>query len=323
MKAVFVILHYLTAEDTLACVRSILGHPDTNACNYEIVIVDNNSNNGSLEILQAAFAPEPLVHLLPLTANLGFARGNNAGFAMAKNQLQADFIVMINNDTVIEQPGFLDAIVRKYEADPFDILGPDIVTLDQRHQNPKALAGFDRATLQRKIKRVRRDLWLTRTHVYNLLIVIDRLSHKNKDLQKSAGTMTQSENPAKSSDLPPAKSTGQPPVKSSALVAKTNIVPHGSCLIFSPRYVQKYKGIYSGTFLYCEEEILWYIAQQEQLKIVFWPQIQILHKEDRATLASTRTVHHKRIFKLTHELNSLRQLQAMMIDPQVYRSDLL
>ncbi len=123
----------------MACVESLVDNLDDSACEYEIVVVDNFSNNGSLELLQNVFAAEQRVHLLPLPANLGFARGNNAGYQMAKTRLQADFILMINNDTIIEQPDFLTQMVLKYQTDPFDILGPDIITPDHRHQNPKAL----------------------------------------------------------------------------------------------------------------------------------------------------------------------------------------
>ena len=48
-KIVYVILHYYTIEDTRKCVESIIEKEKDN--NYEIVVVDNNSPNGTGEEL--------------------------------------------------------------------------------------------------------------------------------------------------------------------------------------------------------------------------------------------------------------------------------
>src|SRR5690606_16799582 len=52
------------------------------------------------------------------------------------------------------------------------------------------------------------------------------------------------------------------------------VVLHGACMIFDPVYVRKYTGLYSNTFMYMEEYILNYIAEKENLKIVYSPDIQ-------------------------------------------------
>ena len=213
--------------------------------------------------------------------------------------LQPDFIIMINNDTVICQPDFLKQLFELYADSPFDILGPDIETLDHQHQNPKAQRGFSLEAVNQKIHLTFRDLWLNKTTLYQLLILADRIKRQ----------------PAKSS-LVSVPTANIPP-------AAENVVLHGSCLVFSPRYIQKYRGLFSGTFLYCEEEILWYIAQCEQLKIIYQPQLAIVHKEDRSTRASHKSQRKRRIFKLNHELDSLRQLQAMMLNPEIYKSDMI
>lgn len=297
-KIAYVILHYLTADETIACIDSLLSH--ALAEQDAIIIVDNHSGNGSIEQVERHFAAQNCLHVLKLDQNLGFARGNNAGFQYAKQQLQADFIVLLNNDTEINQPNFRDQLLESYRQDPFDVLGPDIVTLDGQHQNPKALAGYNTAALNQKIARVRRDLFLNRTRLYQLLIWLDRRKSSARPEKGEGG---------RPATPPPAKAR--------------NVVLHGSCLIFAPDYVRRYNGLFSQTFLYCEEEILWQIAQVEKLRLVYQPALQILHKEDRSTKASHRSTIQRRTFKLTHELHSLQALHALISDPEIYRRDLI
>ncbi len=69
----FVVLHYLVDDATAQCVDSILEYCGGESC--RIVIVDNDSANGSFERLQARYAETPGVTLLHNAANEGFARG--------------------------------------------------------------------------------------------------------------------------------------------------------------------------------------------------------------------------------------------------------
>jgi GT2 family glycosyltransferase len=59
---------------------------------FEVILVDNGSSDGSCDYLRALF---PWVRLVPLELNVGFAAGNNAGYALARGSL----IVTLNNDT--------------------------------------------------------------------------------------------------------------------------------------------------------------------------------------------------------------------------------
>ncbi len=74
---------------------------------FEVVIVDNGSTDGSVEFLQsycdhAAFS----LRLLALPENVGFAAGMNAGIRTT----QAEFVAALNNDTV-PSAGWLGALV--------------------------------------------------------------------------------------------------------------------------------------------------------------------------------------------------------------------
>lgn len=76
---------------------------------FEVILVDNGSGDGSLEIVRRDF---PWVRVIPLDENTGFARGNNVGI----RESRAPFVATLNNDTIVE-PGWLEALHAAAESD--------------------------------------------------------------------------------------------------------------------------------------------------------------------------------------------------------------
>jgi GT2 family glycosyltransferase len=76
---------------------------------FETILVDNGSTDGSAEYVQERY---PWVRLVTLPENTGFAEGNNRGLAEAGGE----FIVVLNNDTRVE-PEFLAELVAPALAD--------------------------------------------------------------------------------------------------------------------------------------------------------------------------------------------------------------
>lgn len=306
MKYVFVILHYLVIEDTIECVNSMI--KNLNDPFFEIVIIDNGSGNNSGDVIKETFALVSKVHVIELGDNLGFAQGNNIGYQYAKDNLKADFIIMINNDTIIEQKNFLVEIGKMYQKKPFDILGPDIISLvDLQHQNPYTtnINSFTPENIEKLIIDRKKSLFMNQTYLQKILEYfynnfVKKIYHRKEKYYL---------------DVNKYKLDYKKELQGYKL--------HGSCLIFSPDYVKKYKGLFSKTFMYMEEEILFYIAKQENLRMLYSPIIQIFHKEDSSTNALMKSNREKNIFIYKNEIDSLRLLQNIIRDNNLYKVDMI
>lgn len=112
-RIAIVILNYEAYRETEKCVESILKKKLEIA---GIVIVDNASRNDSFLYLTRKFQDNNKIRLVKSDENLGFARGNNLGIKMAREEWKADFILLLNSDTVILEEDYLTKMLEEYES---------------------------------------------------------------------------------------------------------------------------------------------------------------------------------------------------------------
>ena len=92
---------------------------------FEIILVDNGSSDGSQATVRAHF---PEARLLELGANHGFTGACNAGYAVAQGEL----IILLNNDTAVD-PNWLAAIVDAFARHPkVGAVASKMLLFDQR-----------------------------------------------------------------------------------------------------------------------------------------------------------------------------------------------
>jgi len=117
---------------------------------HEIILVDNASSDGSIEIVQRF----PSVRLLALDQNTGFSRGNN--LAIEAVSKESEWIALINPDAFAE-PRWLESLLVAAELNPgFNVFGSKLVNA----VDPTLLDGARRC-LSRERPGVAHRAWLT------------------------------------------------------------------------------------------------------------------------------------------------------------------
>ena len=107
MRVSVIIVNWNGLEHLPECLESL---QNQSFRDFEVILVDNGSIDGSLSYLREN---QPWVRVVPLAGNRGFAGGNNAGLAVAKGE----YIVTLNNDTRADA-GFLAELVAVADAHP-------------------------------------------------------------------------------------------------------------------------------------------------------------------------------------------------------------
>jgi len=121
MKLSIIIVNWNVREDVVNCLRSI--EENQPRCEYEVIVVDNASTDGSAEAVRQKF---PWVRLIVNERNLGFAAGNNVGLKKASGE----YVFFLNSDTIAPRGSF-DGLVSFMDANP-DVggCGPKLLNQD-------------------------------------------------------------------------------------------------------------------------------------------------------------------------------------------------
>ena len=93
MDVSIIIVNYHSAGMVIDCIHSVCENTLTNT--YEIIVVDNASNDGSVERLSEEFGDR--IKLIASPENLGFGKANNLGAAQASGK----YLFLLNPDTIL------------------------------------------------------------------------------------------------------------------------------------------------------------------------------------------------------------------------------
>jgi N-acetylglucosaminyl-diphospho-decaprenol L-rhamnosyltransferase len=114
-RLAIIIVSYNTRPDLEACLASLSEHPP--AIQHEIVVVDNQSSDGSVGAARAAG-----VRLVEMGRNAGFSAANNAGIRASSG----DLLLLLNSDTLVPA-GAVDTLIDRLERTQATVAGPRIV----------------------------------------------------------------------------------------------------------------------------------------------------------------------------------------------------
>jgi GT2 family glycosyltransferase len=104
-----IIINYNGLKFIEQCLKSVLNADYTN---FEVILVDNASQDGSPELAKKLFKDKPRLRIIENKNNLGFAQGNNIGAKHAKGHV----LVFLNVDTEVDR-NWLKDLLEVIESD--------------------------------------------------------------------------------------------------------------------------------------------------------------------------------------------------------------
>lgn len=276
----YVILHYQSIEITKKCVDKLLMFSKDNP----IIIVDNCSPNGSGKQLEKMYSKCINITVIINEENQGFAKGNNLGYQYIKRKYSLNYVVVMNNDIMIEDNDFAVIIEQFMEKNEVDVCGPDMVTLKGNHQNPLQLKPYTSKYLQRRVRADKIKVLLLRTRLFWKLY----------------------ENYKKTNKIP--IRTKQPTV--------FDCILHGSCIIYGPEYIKREQNAFLPiTYMYNEEAILYDYLVHKGYKTGYCSDVTILHMEGVSTSERIENKKKKVMFRLK---NNIKSIEAQLEERKKY-----
>ena len=120
-----VIVNWNTLEMLKNCLESVLAA--TSGLPVEVLVVDNASTDGSVEMCEKFF---PEVGLIKNGKNLGFGQANNQGILASK----ANLVLLLNSDTIVF-PDSVEKMIKRMREDPsIGVLGCRLIRPDRSYQ---------------------------------------------------------------------------------------------------------------------------------------------------------------------------------------------
>lgn len=121
----FIIVNYKTKELVAQAVKSIQKFATGFA--YEMIVVDNNSGDGSAEFLKKKF---PKIQIIESKENIGFGPGNNLGIKAAIGE----YIFFFNSDAYLTDTSLLQLLKSARKTDNLGAIAPLILNQDKTIQ---------------------------------------------------------------------------------------------------------------------------------------------------------------------------------------------
>ncbi len=269
-SAVLIItVNFRHTECTLQFLHSSTRLETFAACH--LVIVDNNSDDGSLCHLREATSRFRQVELLPSSENRGyFGAASWALRQFLADHSMPDWVIVCNNDVVFEDRGFLSKLLKK-DPTAAGVIAPAIISgLTGRDANP--------SIRQRpsSFQMFRYRLWLSNYYAMWCKQWLSPFVRKvrNSFFQFSAVAESRAR--------------------------RAIYAPHGSFLIFTRKFFEAGGFIDDGFFMYAEEFSVAEICLRLGLPVIHDPDLRVQHEEGQTTgrmLSRSVYVHQKNGFQ--------------------------
>lgn len=119
-----IILNFNGKRFLKECLDSVLNQTYRN---YQIILVDNGSTDGSVEFIEKNYSE---VKLIRNDKNFGFAEGNNIGIRRALEDATVEYVALLNNDVKVDR-NWLAELIAVAEKEGVDMVGSKILFYDK------------------------------------------------------------------------------------------------------------------------------------------------------------------------------------------------
>jgi len=122
-----IILNYFGKNDTIECLESLNKSPISDT--FRIILINNSAEEIFDKNLFKKFGFE--VEYIQPEKNTGFCAGNNIGLKLSYTDNKCGYIMLLNNDTVLE-PDAVAVLKNKCDKNPVSLINPILVFYDTK-----------------------------------------------------------------------------------------------------------------------------------------------------------------------------------------------
>lgn len=240
MRYGYVCTNYNNSHFTVTAVETLMANAAPPAV---IVVVDNDSADGEVEMLRALAARYDRVRLVLSPDNVGYFAGLNLGIEAVRGD-DLDCCIIGNND--LEFPadfsGKLALVVRDHAADP--VISPHIMTMDGLPQNPHVVSGISR------LRELVYDVYYAHFALARIVRLMAKLTHRFSDRTDEQSFAT----------------------------PQYIYQGHGSCYIMTRAFFQEFGTLWAPTFMMSEEYFLSKQLSDAGYRIFYDPRVAVTHR---------------------------------------------
>ncbi len=120
-----IIISYNTKQITIDCLSSIFESLQGSNLDVEVMVIDNNSSDGSVEVLQRMQKNHRELRVIVNKENTGFGKANNQGVELA----QAEMILLLNSDTIVLHNA-IEKLYSFYQVNNYAFVGGKLLNQD-------------------------------------------------------------------------------------------------------------------------------------------------------------------------------------------------
>ena len=243
-KIACIFVNYNNSQKSIDCIDSILNQEEGDF-EKRIIIVDNKSVESEYEIVEEFCARNEKIELVSLMENIGYFPALNYAITKTIEDLDAyEFLIIGNNDLIFREDFF--QTLGEFETDSsMFVISPDIVNLDDNHQNPQIIVKYSLPQL------VFLELYHFSYFFASLFGVMSRVM-RFRSSQKS-----------------------KPGFEKSQFIS----IGYGACYVLTKKYIQQIGELPSYLFLMNEENALSDLVFRNNGRIYYYNKLVVNHVE--------------------------------------------